>query len=291
MIPVAHARSGRDRSESLHLLLTRLVAAGSGSSARCSRVYGYQFAPLPADLLDRIPDWLRQGHVVGGEVIRPNRVYRYGDWLVKLYGRGHPIKDRFRRSAALRGAEWHFRVLPLRTPKPLLAVETRSWGLITGALLVTEFVRGPSLQDLWGKPERETREALQAFSEFMAQMQSRRVCHHDVHPENFLWDGREWVLIDLDAMRRSRPIGRRRTEKQWARLVFSARLHSSRSSSNPGQEERLRAMFESHLAAAGLRWDRDDAWRRIWQRSDHLLSDHVRRHTRGPAPGDPSVGS
>lgn len=291
MTPRAHAGIDAGWNESLGVLLTRLASAGFGSPARRGRAYGYQLAPLPADLLDRIPDWLRQGHVAGGEVIRPNRVYRYDQWLVKLYGRGHPIKDRFRRSAALRSAEWHFKVLPLRTAKPFLAVETRSWGLITGALLVTEFVRGPSLQDLWGKPDGETRQALQAFSEFMAQMQSRRVYHHDVHPENFLWDGREWVLIDLDAMRRSRPIGRRRSEKQWARLVFSARLHSSRPGSDPAEEGRLRAMFEGYLVAAGLRWDREETWRRIWERSDQLLADHVRRHARDGAHGEASVAS
>ena len=265
--------TGRYRGAALLELLrelneTRGALADSfaGSVAR-----GFQYDDLPDDLLREVPGWLRQGVVADGQAIRPGRAYRRRDWLVKIYGPGHPLKDRFRRSAAIRSADWHGRLVPLRTPHPLLAIEVRRHGLITRALLVTEFIAGPSLTELWHRRDAATGDAIQAFARFLAEIHHGRVNHGDVHPANFLWDekGKEWVLIDLDAMRPRKRITRRIIERQWVRMLLIL-----------GSEERLRALFESYLQAAAHNWPREAAWQRVHQQCSAIRAERARRKQR-----------
>jgi hypothetical protein len=228
--------------------LDRLAAAESGSA----RAAGFRYDRLPPEIVAQSPEWLRLRTVPGGTPLRPRRAYRYGTWLVKLYGRGHALKDRLRWSAAVRSADWTARLLPLRTPKPLLAAEVRRRGRLTAAILITEFVDGPSLTELWRAPAPAAAEALSAFARFLAEMHRRRVHHGDVHPANFLWDGHEWVLIDLDGMRGRRTITRRIIERQWVRMLLVL-----------GDEARLRSLFEVYLEAARLGWNPAASWERI----------------------------
>lgn len=262
--------AGRYRGAALLGLLRKLNETGgaiadsfSGSVAR-----GFQYDDLPDDLLQEVPGWLRQGVVVDGTEIRPGRAYRRRDWLVKIYGCGHALKDRFRRSAAIRSADWHGRLLPLRTPQPLLAIELRRYGRITAALLVTEFIDGPSLTELWCRPGAADGDAIPAFARFLAEMHRCRVNHGDVHPANFLWDGKEeeWVLIDLDAMRPRKTITRRLIERQWVRMLLILE-----------GEERLRLLFESYLQAAALDWPREAAWQRVHEQFITIRAERARR--------------
>jgi hypothetical protein len=229
-------------------LLERLASAVSPRA----RAAGFRYDGLPPEIVERAPEWLRAGDVPGGTALRPGRAYRYGDWLVKLYGPGHPLKDRFRRSAAVRSADWYAHLLPFRTPRPLLAAEVRERGRLRAAILVSEFIEGPSLTSLWGEPEERTRGALAAFARFLAEMHRRRIHHGDVHPANFLWDGTEWALIDLDGMRGRRTITRRIVERQWVRMLLVLR-----------DEQRLRGLFGTYLDVARLDWEPAASWERI----------------------------
>lgn len=229
-------------------LLERLASAVSARS----RAAGFRYDDLPADIAERAPEWLRLGEVPEGTALRPRRAYRYQDWLVKLYGPGHPVKDRLRWSAAVRSADWYARLLPFRTPRPILAAEVRERGRLHAAILVTEFIEGPSLTSLWREPHETARNALAAFARFLADMHRRRVHHGDVHPANFLWDGDEWVLIDLDGMRGRRTTTRRIIERHWVRMLLVL-----------GDETRLRAMFQVYLDAARLGWEAEASWERI----------------------------
>ena len=264
------SRAGRRRGPALRALLERLAPGAGLLHPRCAS--GFQYGDLPAGLLDRVPEWLERRRVPDAHEIRPRRVYRYGDLLVKLYGPGGALKDRFRRSRAVRSADWYQRLLPLHTPRPLLAIERRSWGRVTQALLVAEFVTGDSLTELWTERHAVAHDAFDALPRFMAEMHRHRVYHGDLHPQNLIWDGREWTLIDLDGMRRRQRIGRRIVERQWVRIFVAL-----------GGDQRLRPYFEAYLGAAGWHWDADAAWRRIVDRSADPLARKARRESR-PAP-------
>jgi hypothetical protein len=263
----ADSRTGRRRGPALRALLERLGRDSGPLRPRWAS--GFEYAEIPAGLLDRVPEWLERYEVPGAREIRPHRVYRRDDLLVKLYGPGDTFKDRFRRSRAVRSADWYARLLPLRTPRPLLAIELRSWGRVTQALLVAEFVSGHSLTELWNERHALAHDAFDALPRFMAEMHRHRVYHGDLHPQNLIWDGREWTLIDLDGMRRRQHVGRRIVERQWVRLFVSL-----------GGDRRLRPYFEAYLDAAGWRWDADAAWRRIVDGSAEPLARRARREAR-----------
>lgn len=262
---IRRGSSGRYGSAALSALLRQIEDGSAASGARRTMVSGFQYGELPGEVTRRLPGWLRLREVTEGIEIRPRRAYRFDDWLVKFYAGGHPLKDRLRRSAAIRSADWHARLLPLRTPQPLLAIEERRRGLVTGAVLVTEFVRGPSLAELWCQPEIETRQVFDAFTRFLADMHRERVHHGDVHPGNFLWDGKEWVLIDLDGMRGRQTITRRIVERQWLRMLLVLR-----------DEERLRPLFMSYLRAAERDWPADAAWQRLHDQTAAVRAARVR---------------
>jgi hypothetical protein len=242
----------RYRGPDLRSFLRQLPSALGTRGHFCVAARGYQYAELPPDLLRRVPGWLRSGTVQDGEEIRAGRVYRWRDFLIKLYGPGHPLKDRLRPSSALRSAELYRRLLPLRTPRPVLAIEVRRLGGLQAALLVSELIEGGSLYELWRDDDPGLESALRTLPSFLAAMHRARVRHGDLHPRNLMWDGREWVLVDLDGMRRRQRIRRRIIERQWAQLVVGLR-----------GDERLRACFAEYVALAHTSLDEEGAWRRI----------------------------
>jgi aminoglycoside phosphotransferase (APT) family kinase protein len=218
---------------------------------------GFRYGPVPADVESALPRWLSTREVDGGVEIKPRRVYRYGAWLVKLTGASRAAKDVLRRSSAVRIADLHAQLLPVRTPRPLVALETRQGPFLAASVLVAEFVEGPSLREAFGRDARAT----EALGPFLARLHRRGVFHGDLHPENAIWDGSEWVLIDVASLRH--PLRRLRRRhlilEQWAQFAF--RLGASRA---------LEACLGRYLAEAGLAWDPTEAWAEVVRRGERI---------------------
>ena len=211
----------------------------------------WSFAPLPTGLAQRARVWLESGPSAGDQVLKPGRVWRAGEFAVKRFESEPSVRLGLRRSPALRSAAVHFRLLPIRSPRPFLVLEDRS----LGSLLVSEFVEGGSLAWMWNGGGA----GVQAFPLFLAAMHRRRIFHGDFHLNNVLWDGREWVLLDLDGLRPPLRSLRTRTNviDHWARVHLS--LRGSRG---------LQESYRSYLAAAQL--DFEIPWAEIVERSREL---------------------
>jgi len=225
----------------------------------------FDYGKVPEEIEARLASWIERGRVEEGQVLKPGRAYRYGPWTIKFGGSGG-ARDTWRASTSRRSARAHFRLLPVRTPRPLVVLERRS-GLrrLERSLLVCEFIEGAHLSEVWCRDAG----AMRAFPAFLALLHSRPVLHGDFHPRNLLWNGTEWVLIDLDAVRH-RLHSLRRKElvlDQWARILRGLDF-----------DESVRAAFAEYLEASGRRWPREPAWRTIETRARamHPLPDEHR---------------
>jgi phosphotransferase family enzyme len=218
---------------------------------------GFRYREVPAELESEVETWLDARHVAGADVIKINAVYRRGPWLIKLFRASDSWKDRLRRSPAVRCAELHGRLAPIRTPAPLFALERRNGGRLGPSLLAEEFVEGAPLSEAWTSDER----AALALPDFMLAMHRRRVFHGDFHPKNLLWTGSEWVLIDLVALRH--PLRclwpRRLILEQWASL--QRRLGAD------DPTARVRSAFERYAQRSGGAWNLERDWQQILRRS------------------------
>ena len=138
--------------------------------------------------------------------LKPNSVWACGEVVLKWYPPGS------KRRAALRAADRFRRCLPVPSPRPLAALEHAAGG----GLLASERIAGVPLADVW---ERDSA-AMAAFPAFMALMHRHRVYHGGLHGGNVMWDGRRWVLIDLDSLRpwRFGLLPRRQIRRQWGQL-------------------------------------------------------------------------
>jgi predicted unusual protein kinase regulating ubiquinone biosynthesis (AarF/ABC1/UbiB family) len=106
---------------------------------------------------------------------------------------------------------------------------------------VREHVEGALLRDVWGRDPA----AEEALAGFLAEMERRGVLHGDLHPQNLLWTGVEWVLLDVDGLRHALHGRKRVLTGQWARFL----LHLP-------ERERVRALHRRTgelLAASGAR--------------------------------------
>lgn len=138
--------------------------------------------------------------------LKPDSVWACGTVVLKRYPPGS------KRHAALRAADRFRRCLPVPSPRPLAALEHAA----AGGLLASERIAGLPLADVW---ERDAA-AMAAFPAFMALMHRHRVYHGDLHGGNAMWDGRRWVLIDLDGLRpwRYGLLPGRQIRRQWGQL-------------------------------------------------------------------------
>ena len=190
--------------------------------------------------------WFERGPGPGDEVFKPGRVWRHADLAIKRFQPEPLLRLGLRRSRAWRSADLHSALAPLPTPKPRLVLEDSNGG----SLLVSDFVRGKFLSALWnaGGP------GVHAFPHFMAAMHRRRSLHGDFHTYNALWNGREWVLLDLDGLRG--PLhSLRRTSlilNHWGRIHLA--LRGARG---------LRDSFATYLEASKLAWDLERSWPKV----------------------------
>ena len=203
---------------------------------------------------------------LGAELVFDHKVrrgYRLGDRLIKYYGAGHS-RDLLRPAPALRAANTYEELLPIRSPKPELAVEIRNGLKLQRSLIVCEFVEGPILGDAWGSvPEAEA-----TLGPFLAKMHDSNIYHGVMKFDHLIWNRGDWVVIDTESLRHSlrklRP--RALAERQWASLAMDL-----------GASESLRAAFESYVEARGLRWNRAATWEKILDRSQAIIAGKARR--------------
>ncbi len=206
----------------------------------------HAFDPPKVGLEEQARVWFEQGPGHGDEVIKPGRVWRHADLVIKLFPSEPLVRYSLRRSRARRSAELCRTLAPLPTPKPRLVLEDRTGS----SMLVSDFVRGEFLSALWndGGP------GVKAFPHFVAAMHRRNTLHGDFHTHNALWTGREWVLLDLDGLRH--PLHSLRRTKlivgHWGRIHFA--LRGARG---------LRDCFATYLEAAKLTWDLERAWPKV----------------------------
>ena len=236
---------------------------------------GFRYAELPPGTDERLRLWLEAGEVPAGpgvEVLKAGRVWRIDDWAVKLYPPRGRARDWLRRSPALRASELA-RLLAVRTPRPLVALERR--GARPGlGLGVTEYLAGLPMLAAWDADPR----ARDTLAGFMAEMHAEGVFHGDLNARNLLWDG-AWALLDLEGVRRGlrASLPRRLIDAQWVRVIATLR-----------GREGSRALFEEYLDLVG----RSDPDGSRWERIEARARETVRRwdgRRGGPPPDLPEV--
>lgn len=214
---------------------------------------GWRYGALPRAVLTQLEGWLDEERVDGALELKPGRVWRVGDFVVKLSRPRRGADAWLRKSAAVRAADLHARIAPIRSPRPFVALDKRTGGKLVASLLVSEFIEGRRLPQVWSgdAPARE------AFPLFLAEMHRHGVFHGDLGVFNTLWDGRAWVLLDLDGLR-GRLHALRKTAlvvDQWARVLAVL-----------DQPTSVRAAFEGYLKNA----PRLAAPERVWARAERL---------------------
>lgn len=184
---------------------------------------GLRFAALEPSIEAALPRWIETRRVDGGEELRTGAVWRVGAHVAKFAGPERWL----RRSSAIRAALAAARcsadaelARQARFPAPRLALEWGSLLRVEGSLLVSEFVDGRSLFEVWNREPR----AVERFASFLAALERAGIDHGDFHPENVLWDGERWTLLDLEALRPAAAraagaAGRRREELRFARVL------------------------------------------------------------------------
>ena len=233
---------------------------------------GRAFAELGDDVPAQLLSWLEAGTVADGEAIKPGRVYARGDWIIKIFAAGQRWRDRLRPSPALRCARAHAGLDAVRTPRPIATLEFPNGR----SLVVIERIDGRTLDAVVADPEAQ--DGVEAFVHMMVAMHRARVFHGDLHPDQVLWDGKDWFLLDLDGLRHPlRSLNRRGViELQWARLCRS--IHP----------EQLHSVFLRYLEQAGWGWDPVEAWQRILARAAQLHR-IAERSTNGQVPVSPDA--
>ena len=235
---------------------------------RAGRASGFRYGELPADVAADLERTLVARDVAGGTALKERRVYRRGPWLYKLFPARRRLRDLARANAAVRSADLHAALAPIRTPAPLVAVGLRDGAFAGPSLLVCEFVEGRSLDEVWDRD----RAAVDAFARLLAAMHARGIFHGDLHPKNVLWDGASWTLIDVGSMRH--PLRNLRPRAlaldQWAEL--DRRL---------GSPSSMRAAFELYSAELGRpAAEAERAWARVAERSRAVSARRARADRR-----------
>ncbi len=207
----------------------------------------------------------------GGRELKPGAVWACDSVVLKYYPPGA------KRNAAFEAAARFRRCLPVPSPRPFVALRHPR----RGSLLVSERIAGVPMYEVW---ERDPA-AMQALPAFMALMHRHRVFHGDLHAGNALWDGRRWVLIDLDGLRLGRFLllpAWRHIRRQWGQL------HAFR-----GFPHVMAGLFATYAGLLPLRRDPARAWAAIENYARSLPAywaakeARLQRKRRQPGPGSP----
>jgi tRNA A-37 threonylcarbamoyl transferase component Bud32 len=232
---------------------------------------GFRYAELEPRLLERLPRWLAEGRVAEGIDLKRGRVFRWEGLVAKFWrAERRRLRDLPRRSRAVRSADLHQRLLPIATPRPYVALERRAaWRQVERSLLVSEFVAGRRLFEVW----REDPRAVAAFPLFLAEMHARGIFHGDFHLENALWNGAAWYLIDLESVRNRLHalFPSKFRDAHWGIVLFDLQEKCA------ADEPELFALFETYWTAVRGRGSPEATWSRIRRRAQELRADWERR--------------
>jgi len=204
-----------------------------GRALRLGALSARAYAPLDSALRARLPGWYEDA-AREGVVLRSGTVVRVGGLVVKRF----PAPSVFgwvRAPRATRSAARHFWCLPVPSPRPLVALWSSH---ASTSVLVREYVAGQPLTAL-GTDERAAEAAL---APFLASLARHTVLHGDLHPENILWDGSRWWLLDVDGVRHGLHSRRRVWLGMWARCALYLGV------------PRARGHFDACMAQVGPRW-------------------------------------
>jgi len=253
---------------------TGRTVAGERARLRVGAAVGVRYGPLPVELEARLGDWFAAGYVEGVEPFEASRAFHWGDWVIKFSGPQRGWRKWLRPSPLWRAAELAFSLPALRTPRPLAVLERRLGGFTEQSLSVVEFVEGRLLHELW----EDDRRAVEAFPVFLAGMHAAGIYHGDMHTRNAIWNGEEWMLLDLEGLRLGlhRLFGPRLVEKQWARIYHSLIYVY------PDGEPQIRALYDDYRRARGSApdWERVRAGALRYREAAGLADPHTWRRGR-----------
>lgn len=204
-----------------------------GHALRLGALSARAYVPLTPALVARLPGWYEDA-AREGVALRDGSVVRIGGLVVKRFPAPSAF-GRLRAPHATRSAARHFWCLPVPSPRPLVALWSSR---ASTSVLVREYVAGQPLSAV-GAAERAAETAL---APFLASLARHAVLHGDLHPENLLWDGSRWWLLDVDGVRHGLHSRRRVWLGMWARCALYLGA------------ARARGHFDACMAVVGPRW-------------------------------------
>ncbi len=221
---------------------------------------GLRYAEAMPEVEAALPVWFEASAVPDAVVIKRQRVFRKNDLIFKFSGPGLGMKDALRPSYAMRAARAHFRILPVRSPVPYLAVDERRGGRLINSLLVSEFIKGDFLTEAWEDPA-----SVVALPIFLADMHCAGIMHGDLHAANFIWNGSEWVLLELEGLRN--PL-QKLLRKKFVTLTWSAILRSTPSMPLP----LMRETYDRYVDLVGWKFDVEGVWKQAQIDAAHVIA-------------------
>lgn len=225
------------------------MSANEPTPLAFERGRGWSWGQLEAELVGRLAAWAQHGPDAECEQYKPGRVWRWRDMVAKRYEGGIFERLHLRASAAARVARLALALPEGAAPLPRAVVE-----LSNGcSLLVSEHVAGVSMLRAW----REDGRCVRALPAFLAKVHAAGAFHGDLHPDNLLWSGERWVLLDLESLRHPLRALHRRSQilDQWARLHYRLKA-----------DPRVREAFGEYTRIARPGWDPERVWPEVLAR-------------------------
>jgi hypothetical protein len=189
---------------------------------------GRRWQTLPAEVERALVDLAAGADLPQGERLSLE-VRRIGSVTVKVFP-PRTVFGLLRTPRALRSARLHFQCLPVPSPRPLAALYRTRLG---ESVLVREFLPGRLLAETFGRDAASDA----ALPGFLAELRRLPWQHGDLHPRNLIWDGKRWLLLDVDGLRHGLHLRGRVLVGQWACLLRNLR-----------DLERVRALFNATQA-------------------------------------------
>ncbi len=189
-------------------------------------------------------------HLAGCEIIKDQRKIKVARIKLKIQGDPKTVYLKrynafswryrlgsiFRSSGAVRSLHGAviLRQSGIPTVRPLAAVDSRSWGMLTGSVFLSEEIENGKTADAYWREEllilkgkegiRRRNRFVGAMGKLFRSLHQRGVYHNDLKDANILvrpdssGDAEQFYLLDLEGIRRYRKLNRRRQIKNLVQL-------------------------------------------------------------------------